>query len=198
MRVLILEDDIIIARDLIEMTNKIVENVHFANSYNGAIKLMNQYKFDLCLCDINLNEEKTGICFVKKIINSNPNIQVIYITANYDDQTIKETECTNPLHFIVKPFQANQIETSLKLSIEKFKVQNKIESQLDQLTIQEQKILTLITKNKSNKDIAEQLFVSEKTIRNHRYNMLKKLDLPKVPNALLFYGLKVLNPIHQN
>ena len=57
------------------------------------------------------------------------------------------------------------------------------------LTATESKILGLIAQQKNSKEIAELLFVSEKTIRNHRYNIKKKLDLPKENNSLLKWAI---------
>ena len=193
-RVLILEDDIIISRDLVEIVEEIVEEVHLASSYEEAMALLNQFSFDLCLSDINLNEEKTGICFAKEIVKRSPNVELIYITAHYDEATIAKTEGTNPLNFIVKPYTEQQIKTTVNLAINKIKSQQNRFQELAKLTKQEQKILLLITKNKSNKEIADDLFVSEKTVRNHRYNMLKKLEILQEKNALLFFGLKVFPP----
>ncbi len=56
-------------------------------------------------------------------------------------------------------------------------------------TATESKILQLIAQQKKSKEIAKILFVSEKTIRNHRYNIKKKLDLPKENNSLLKWAL---------
>jgi DNA-binding CsgD family transcriptional regulator len=57
------------------------------------------------------------------------------------------------------------------------------------LTVTESKVLKLIAEQKKSKEIAEILFVSEKTIRNHRYNIKKKLDLPKENNSLLKWAI---------
>lgn len=56
-------------------------------------------------------------------------------------------------------------------------------------TATESKILQLIAQQKKSKEIAKILFVSEKTIRNHRYNIKKKLDLPKENNSLLKWAI---------
>ncbi len=60
------------------------------------------------------------------------------------------------------------------------------------LTATENRILQLISEQKNSKEIAAILFVSEKTIRNHRYNIKKKLDLPKENNSLLKWALTYL------
>lgn len=57
------------------------------------------------------------------------------------------------------------------------------------LTATENRVLQLIAEQKKSKEIAAILFVSEKTIRNHRYNIKKKLDLPKENNSLLKWAI---------
>ncbi len=52
------------------------------------------------------------------------------------------------------------------------------------LTRMENIILDLIANQKKSKEIANLLYLSEKTIRNHRYNIKKKLDLPNKNNSL--------------
>ena len=47
----------------------------------------------------------------------------------------------------------------------------------NQLTKREQEILEEIVQGKSNKEIADTLFISEKTVKNHVSNILKKLDV---------------------
>ena len=57
------------------------------------------------------------------------------------------------------------------------------------LTKMENIILDLISQQKKSKEIANLLFLSEKTIRNHRYNIKKKLNLPKENNSLLKWAV---------
>ena len=57
------------------------------------------------------------------------------------------------------------------------------------LTKMENIILDLISQQKKSKEIANLLFLSEKTIRNHRYNIKKKLDLPNENNSLLKWAV---------
>jgi DNA-binding CsgD family transcriptional regulator len=57
------------------------------------------------------------------------------------------------------------------------------------LTRMENKILGLIAQEKKSKEIADLLYLSEKTIRNHRYNIKKKLDLPNENNSLVRWAV---------
>ena len=60
---------------------------------------------------------------------------------------------------------------------------------IQKLSSTESKIIGLIAKQKKSKEIADLLFVSEKTVRNHRYNIIKKLKLPNENNSLLKWAL---------
>lgn len=191
MTVLILEDDAIISRDLMEILSSLVETIHIANSYKEACDILSSNTVDLCLCDINLNEEKSGIDFAKEAHEQQPSVQLIYITAHTDENTIKKMVSTSPLNYVVKPYTPQQILASAQLALVNIKNNSSINIELNTLTSKERQILSLIAKNKQNKEIADELFVSEKTVRNHRYNMLKKLDLPQEKNALLIYAIKM-------
>jgi DNA-binding CsgD family transcriptional regulator len=60
---------------------------------------------------------------------------------------------------------------------------------IQKLTIMENRILGLIAQQKTSREIAKLLYVSEKTIRNHRYNLKKKLNLTNENNSLLKWAI---------
>ena len=188
---LILEQNSLIANDLKNILSKLVEKVYIANCYNNALKITEQFPVDLCLCDINLDEEKTGICFAKEVKKQKPNTQIIYLSAHSDEKTLNKLACTEPLFFVVKPYIKQQIIASVKLSIATNNNKIKHTTELNKLTSKEQRILFLISQNKNSKGISNELYISEKTVRNHRYNILKKLDLSKEKNTLLLFAIKM-------
>jgi DNA-binding NarL/FixJ family response regulator len=66
--------------------------------------------------------------------------------------------------------------------IDDYPIENKV---LGDLTSTEQKVLELVAENKSNLEIANFLFISEKTVESHKRNICEKLELPKGKNILL-------------
>ena len=62
-------------------------------------------------------------------------------------------------------------------------------NQLNLLTNREKKVLELVANHKTNKDIGEFLFISEKTVESHKRNIVEKLKLPKGKNILLQWAL---------
>lgn len=61
---------------------------------------------------------------------------------------------------------------------------------LEKLTFSERKILELIQQQHTTKVIAQMLFITEKTVENHRGSIIRKLNLPPEKNALLIWAMK--------
>ena len=62
------------------------------------------------------------------------------------------------------------------------------DSYLNNLTPSEKKILKLIAKDKTNKEIASVLFISHRTVEKHRSNIISKLNLEHKTNSLLLWA----------
>jgi DNA-binding NarL/FixJ family response regulator len=187
--ILILEDDQIVAIDLQELLQAAGYETFIAHNYLEALELTKKFKPSLAICDINLGSGLTGIDFVKDVYIIQPKLEIIYVTAFSNRQVIDEIEATNPLNYIVKPWNEEQIKVTVKLAFSYIEKKYKNDNILKDLSLTEYKIIDLISKQKKSKEIAEILFVSEKTVRNHRYNIIKKLNLPNDNNSLLKWAI---------
>lgn len=191
LKIFILEDEFVIAQDIFEIISSIgFSSIKIANTYQQAQKICKQWKPDLILCDINLEQEKTGIDFIKYLQEKHNNFETIFISALSDEQTLEQAKFTFPLNYLVKPFSEKQIEITLQLALNAINTKQKRNiPSLKKLSHTEIKILQLIAIGYKSIDIAEKLFVAEKTIRNHRYNISKKLQLPSEKNNLLKWAI---------
>ena len=192
-RILILENDMIVGIDLHELLNQAGYNTILLHNYEDAMAQLTLFKPNLAICDINLGQNNSGIDFVKNAINMLPKLEIIYVTAFSSNQIIEQAETTKPLNYIIKPWNEDQIKVTVKRAfnlIEKKYTKNEI---IQKLSFTEFKIIDLIAKQKKSKEIANLLFVTEKTIRNHRYNIIKKLELPNENNSLLKWALTNLH-----
>lgn len=61
---------------------------------------------------------------------------------------------------------------------------------LNNLTVAESKILRYLAKNFSSSQIAEELYISKRTVEKHRSNIIKKLEIPPTQNGLLLWVQK--------
>lgn len=120
-KVLIVEDEIIVAIDIKNTLKKIgLEVIDFVTNYDDALLSVKINSPDLILMDINLKNSKDGIetaIAIQKI----KDIPLIYLTAFSDDVTINRAIETNPMHYMLKPFKTEELKSTIRLSI--FKIE---------------------------------------------------------------------------
>ncbi|MGB5965876.1 MAG: response regulator [Sulfurimonadaceae bacterium] len=119
MKILIVEDESLVALEL-EMTLKGFgyDVVGYATTSKMAKDYVDTNNIDLILMDINLKEAIDGIDLYQSF---NKNIPVIYLTAYKDEKTISKAVATNPLGYLVKPINSDELNALLKLAVYKMK-----------------------------------------------------------------------------
>ncbi|WP_109832098.1 histidine kinase dimerization/phosphoacceptor domain -containing protein [Reichenbachiella versicolor] len=187
---LVLEDDEIIARDICEVLKEQSITTTKVHSYDQAMAAIENGFPDLIFCDINLSDEKTGLDFVKVLLEKASWTKVVIITAYTDLQTLKSTLPIKPSNYLVKPFTKSQLATTAQLTMEEVKKMEGLRKVFDGLTLQELKILKLVAREQPSAKIASELNISEKTVRNHRYNIVKKLNIPNKKNSLVMWAIQ--------
>jgi hypothetical protein len=192
-RILLLEDEIIVALDLQEILDISGYQTMVTHNHQDALDVVKKFKPHLVICDINLGNGPSGIDFAKEAKNWLPKLEVIYVTAFSDQKMVESADLTNPFNYIVKPWNEEQIKVSVNMAFKYLMDKMKKDSMIDCLSLSEYKILDLIAKQKKSKEIADILFIAEKTVRNHRYNIIKKLNLPNDNNSLLKWAITHFN-----
>ena len=192
-KILILEDDKQLGKDLQEVLTLAGYETILTNTYELAIEKLTQFKPALAICDIHLGQGNTGIDFVKNAVPLLPQLEIIYVSASSNHLVIENASSTKPLNYIVKPWSKDQIKVAVKIAFDHIEKKFSLHQSIQKLSTTELKILTLISKQKKSSEIAALLFVSEKTIRNHRYNIMKKLKLPNENNSLLKWAMTHLH-----
>jgi DNA-binding NarL/FixJ family response regulator len=192
-KILILEDEIIVALDLQELLDAEGFQTVVVHTFNEGIKQLKHFKPHLVICDINLGADENGIDFARAAKLNYPLLEIIYVSAFTNNQIIEEAQGTEPINYIVKPWNDDQIKVTINIAFKYITEKTLQHSVLKELSLSEYKILDLIGKQKKSKEIAELLFISEKTVRNHRYNIIKKLNLPNDNNSLLKWAITHLN-----
>ena len=193
-KVLILEDEFLIAQDILEiLEGKESYELQMANSYKEALLISNSWMPNLLLCDINLEGKKKGTHFAQQLKRANPNLKVIFITALKDPKTIQEAKKCCPDNFLIKPFEKHQLLITIEIALNKNQTSSKNIKSTELLSGSESKIVQLISLGHNSQEIGNTLNISEKTVRNHRYNIAKKLNLPKENNSLLKWALTNLS-----
>lgn len=196
MRVLIIEDEIIIAR--------FIERQLIANFKCSVAIALNQQEVEdtmpgflpsLILCDINLKEEKDGITLIEDLRQEYV-FEVIFITSYQSKAIIERALLYQPLNYIIKPVDEAAVFAALKLAWPLIEANNKLGRRHDHtplhqaLSDTERKVLQLISQHKTSREIASILFLSPYTIKNHRHSICRKLGLKDGNNALLKWTIQ--------
>ncbi len=186
-RVLIVEDEPIIAEDIAAIVEK-HDFVVSAIVYNlaNALQELAINLPDMVLIDINLNGKMDGLTLAEKI-NSELDIPFVFITSYSDKSTLEKAKHTEPMGYVVKPFNEGALYSTLEIALYNHAQKNKAKHpplalhQLnktlpDTLSEREFALLQLIYDGKTNKQIADSLFISLNTVKKHINHSYLKLD----------------------
>lgn len=169
--ILIIEDEILVARSTSAiLTNYGFSVVGLATNVKQAHNLLHQNKIDLILCDINLNEDKTGIDLMEEV-KLRFQIPFIFISSYSDRHTLEKADKLNPQSYLTKPFSEKQLLASVN------RVFVNQPSEEMKPTEKELMVLNLIAKGHNTKSIASILRISFNTVETHRKNLLRKYDV---------------------
>tara|TARA_B100000315_G_scaffold258090_1_gene309051 strand:+ start:2851 stop:3477 length:627 start_codon:yes stop_codon:yes gene_type:complete len=164
-----------------------------------AFDQISKLKPDVAILDISM-PNMNGIEVARKIQKENINVKVIILTMHKDREYFKEAMDCGVKGYILKENTTQDLITAIKfVSAGKYFVspvlseylikRNEEMTTLDNLSTSERRIIKLISKNKTSKEIADELNLSFRTIQNHRTNICNKLGL-NGPNSLLHFAMQ--------
>ncbi|MBP1741210.1 MAG: DNA-binding response regulator [Deltaproteobacteria bacterium] len=172
------------------------EVVGEAGAASEGFRMVEELKPDLVLLDISLPDE-SGIELTRRIKRALPEVRILivsmhskidYITeafkAGATGYMVKESAAERLLaamesvatgeHYLDSPVSHSVIEKLIKSPGKDAQITN---GAYGSLTSREQEIMSMLAKDLSAKEIADKLFISPKTVENHRSNIMKKLGL---------------------
>ena len=207
-KVLLAEDHIIVREGTRELLQREpdIEVVGEASDSEESIRLAEELKPDVVIMDIAM-PKVNGIEATKKIKKIIPTTAVLILTAYDTEQYIIALLEAGAAGYLLKNVRGNQLvdavrsvysgESVLQPSTTR-QIINRLTSKLSgqedivvssPLTEREQEILKLTAKGVSNKDIADNLCLSIRTVQSHLSNIFKKLAVGSRTEAIL-YGLR--------
>ena len=114
-KVLVVEDEMVISMNLISILEDLgYEVLEPAISFDEAVEVLATQKPDIVLLDIQIYGNKNGVDLGHHI-NATCAIPFIFISSNSDSNTIKEAKETNPSSYLLKPFNQDDIFTSIEI-----------------------------------------------------------------------------------
>ena len=178
MKIILLDDHKLFGssiRLLLEEQDEI-EFCDYVSTIEDLFKYLQIKNYDIALLDINLKSEKTGLDLIKDVLEIYPDINVVILTS-YDLKNYKETAYKLGVKdFINKSVEIDDlIERLVRVNEGKNKIFNINDKPL--LTDSEKIVLKELVKGSNKKDIANKLFISERTLYNHISNIYSKLGV---------------------
>lgn len=122
--ILIIEDEIIIAENMRLMIGEMpeYEMPDIACTASEAEKFLSTHTPDLILLDIRLGKDQDGIDFAE--ILSQKHIPFIFVTSHGDSLTVKRAISKEPLGYIIKPVNQQNLHSQLELAFSKLKTKH--------------------------------------------------------------------------
>lgn len=166
-----------------------------------ALNLVEKHEPDVVLMDINM-PNVSGIQATKKIFTKYPDVKVIILSIHDDENYVTHALKSGANGYLLKEMDSKTLIEAIKIVTEggsylhpkvthnlvkEFQRLSNVESgsledieyrkPLHLLTRRECEVLQLLAEGKSNRGIAEHLFISEKTVKNHVSNILQKMNV---------------------
>ena len=204
-RILVVDDHDMVRVGLRTILNKSpeIEVIGEANSVSTAIQATQRLHPDIVLMDILLPDGK-GYEACRTIKSQSKEIKVIMLTAMADREFVSESLQAEADGFILKEISSEKLISSIKqvakgvtyldpaitpdvISIIKEKPGESPKERLALLAKQEKRVLALVAEGKTNKEIAVDMGLSDKTVKNYFSNILDKLKLNRRSQAAAFF-----------
>jgi DNA-binding NarL/FixJ family response regulator len=136
-----------------------------AGSAREGLGLARKLKPDVVLVDISL-PDRSGIQLTSEIRTLLPESQIMIVSMH---SAVGKGE-----YFLDSSVSHEVVKKLMKFPLKEAKI---TDAAYGTLTPREQEVMRLLAEGLSTKEVAEKLFISPKTVENHRANIMKKLDL---------------------
>ena len=166
-----------------------------AGTVAEAIDQAERHHPDIVVMDVRL-PDGSGIEACREIRAEMPETKVVMLTSYPDEEAVLSAIVAGASGYLLKQIRARDLVAALEAvgRGESEKVLERIRriasgtytDELAALTPQEQKILLLVAEGKTNKEIAADVFLSDKTVKNYVSSILAKLNLERRAQAAAF------------
>jgi DNA-binding NarL/FixJ family response regulator len=204
LRLLVVDDHEVVRQGLAALLNRreAFQVVAEAGTVEEALVAVERFAPDLVIMDVRL-PDGSGIEACRDIRAEHPEIRVVMLTSYPDEEAVLSAIVAGASGYLLKQVRARDLVSALEAvgrgeSLLDPAVTEKVlervrriatsayTDEFAQLTAQEQKILLLVAEGKTNKEIAAEVFLSDKTVKNYVSSILSKLNLQRRAQAAAY------------
>jgi DNA-binding NarL/FixJ family response regulator len=204
LRLLVVDDHEVVRQGLVSLLDR---REHFqvvaeAGTAAEAVEMARKFEPDLVVMDVRL-PDGSGIEACREIRAEFPGTRVVILTSYPDEEAVLSAIIAGASGYLLKQIRGRDLISALEAvgrgeSLLDPAVTEKVldrvrriatgtyTDEMAQLTQQEQKILLLVAEGKTNKEIASEVFLSDKTVKNYVSSILSKLNLERRAQAAAF------------
>jgi DNA-binding NarL/FixJ family response regulator len=212
LRLLVVDDHEVVRQGLVALLDRRAgfEVVAQAGSVAESIEAAARFEPDLVIMDVRL-PDGSGIEACREIRTARPQTRVIMLTSYPDEEAVLSAIIAGASGYLLKQVRGRDLVSALEAvgrgeSLLDPAVTEKVlervrrlatgstSDELADLTSQERKILLLVANGMTNKEIAAEIFLSDKTVKNYVSSILTKLNLQRRAQAAAFVAKHHLAP----
>ena len=210
LRLLVVDDHEVVRQGLVALLDRRsgFEVVAQAGSVAESITLAALHEPDLVIMDVRL-PDGSGIEACREIRAGRPETRVVMLTSYPDEEAVLSAIIAGASGYLLKQIRGRDLVSALEAvgrgeslldSAVTEKVLERVRrmasgsatDDLAELTSQERKILLLVAEGKTNKEIAAEVFLSDKTVKNYVSSILGKLNLQRRTQAAAYVAKRRL------
>lgn len=172
----------------------------------SAWKAIMRLKPDFVILDISM-PKMDGLEIAENIRLHQLKTKIILLTSHKEKSIFNKSQELKINAYLLKQFALEELRSCIeylfknevyyspriRFELETDKDYLKAEA-MDKLSLSEKKVFELIVRQKTTKEIADMLFLSEKTIEAHRAGIIRKLGIESTKNALLKFVAQFYDP----
>lgn len=186
-------------KQLLEL-NEDISVVGMASDGNECLSMLKEKEADVLLLDINM-PNKNGLDTLKEIKESKLEIKVIILTVHNEADYLMRAVEIGANGYVLKDSGSAELVHAIQTVMEgdsyiqpdmipmlnsKMMIRNKDKEKINELTKREMEVLVLVSEGMFNKEIADKLHISERTVKNHISSIFRKIDVADRTQAAVF------------
>jgi DNA-binding NarL/FixJ family response regulator len=201
-RAFLLDDHEIVrrgVRELLESSGEI-EVVGEAGSAEQALDRIPLTQPDVAVLDVQL-PDGSGVEVCRDLVSADPELACLMLTSFTDDEALLDAVVAGARGYVLKDVRGTDIvesvrrvangETLLDPALverarERLRRGAEEDERLKGLTPQEHRILALLAEGRTNRQIADEMFLAEKTVKNYVSNLLSKMGMSRRTEAAVY------------
>ena len=200
--VFLLDDHEIVRRGVRELleSNDDMEVVGEAGTAEEALARIPATRPQVAVLDVRL-PDGNGVEVCREVRSRMPEVQCLMLTSFSDDEALIDAIMAGAAGYVLKQIRGNDLADAIRRVargeslldpavtrrvLDRLRNPAPVDDRLAQLTDQERRILDLIAKGMTNREIGNEMHLAEKTVKNYVSNMLTKLGMSRRTEAAVF------------